>query len=527
MGAIVNSGAAYIAAKIAAVETVDIADFVLANISGLVDTDPVDPAEVLPAGGDIVYTGAVTQSGYVSADKVVYSLLLGSSIGDFDFNWIGLRAADGTLIAVAYSPLIQKRQTVVGLTGNNISRNFLVQFADAQSATNVTIDAATWQIDFTGWLNSLDNHERESNFDIYGDQAFFDEGYEVWNDGGTFKLKAGLGYVDGIRINNETEQTIVPGALPKDVWLDVSLQGDLNGIDADVQLVFDNAAQADYVDGQNRQHYLERIASIDAGGAVTDLRNQYAITNGLLAYLTDLISQQLTQSEADVLYSSGDVKTTVLTAGSYLAWAPDSKTKSIKFTLLGGGGGGGSTDGSGNTTAVISEAGSAGATCIKWVAKAVIGTSYNIQIGLGGAGGTGGNGSGGANGVGSTLVSTPPLINMFAGGGTGGNGRIGSTGGLQENGNGGGASSGGDLDIRGGKSTYARTVAVGSDGTIIAASASGDSFLGAGGITNGSADGEDSPSYGGGGGACFSNDTFSDFSGGAGGSGVCIIEEYF
>ena len=57
MPAIINSGAAYIAAKVAALQPVDIATFVLANVPGLDDTQPVNLAETLPAGGDIVLHG--------------------------------------------------------------------------------------------------------------------------------------------------------------------------------------------------------------------------------------------------------------------------------------------------------------------------------------------------------------------------------------------------------------------------------------------------------------------------------------
>jgi len=293
MSAILNAGRDLIAQKQAAGQPLIIDRFIFANIPGLDETQPVNLDEPMPAAGDIVLQDTVTNSGYVNADQVVYSMMLDANIGDFDFNWIGLQADDNTLVAVSYVPLQHKRKTVGLNLGNTITRNFVLAFNDAQATTNITVSAATWQIDFMARLDDQDQRERQSNEDIYGEQAFCGDGYLVWNDAGTHKLKAGYGYVNGVRINNASEQTLTPGALPKDVWLDVSLLADATRVAEDVQLVFDTAAQSDFVDGNNRQHYLVKIASIDAGGAVTDLRNSYPISNGLLPYLKPYIDNIL------------------------------------------------------------------------------------------------------------------------------------------------------------------------------------------------------------------------------------------
>lgn len=148
MSEIINSGRAYIAAKAYASEPVDITHFVLANIAGLDHTDPVDLDEVMPDVGDIVATLPVTQTGYITTAKVVYSLFMDSSVGPFDFNWVGLKAATGELIAVEYCGTVKKLKTAGGVRGNNISRNFMLHFANAQSLTEIVIPAETWQINF-------------------------------------------------------------------------------------------------------------------------------------------------------------------------------------------------------------------------------------------------------------------------------------------------------------------------------------------------------------------------------------------
>jgi len=131
MPAIINSGVSYITSRQAASQPVAVAEFVLANISGLDHTQPVNLAEVMPAAEDIVWQGAVTRAGYINPNAVVYSLMLGSNVGDFDFNWIGLRSATGELIAVNYVPVIEKRKTFGTTQGNNITRNFMIEFSDA------------------------------------------------------------------------------------------------------------------------------------------------------------------------------------------------------------------------------------------------------------------------------------------------------------------------------------------------------------------------------------------------------------
>ncbi|EGH48358.1 prophage PSPPH06, putative tail fiber protein, partial [Pseudomonas syringae pv. pisi str. 1704B] len=63
----------------------------------------------------------LTQQGYVNPNQVVYSLLMGTDIGDFDWNWIGLETSEDVLLSVAYVPLQQKRKNVLpDQIGNNV-----------------------------------------------------------------------------------------------------------------------------------------------------------------------------------------------------------------------------------------------------------------------------------------------------------------------------------------------------------------------------------------------------------------------
>ena len=151
-------------------------------------------------------------------------------VGDFTFNWIGLTASDGTLIAVAYVPPILKRATAGGVQGNNITRNFLLQFTDAQTATGISVPAETWQIDLSAYLDAMDERERGSNRDIYGPACFFGTGWRLDKVASEYRLQPGIGYVGGIRIVATTARAVNVGVLPTAISLDVSLQKTVNDV---------------------------------------------------------------------------------------------------------------------------------------------------------------------------------------------------------------------------------------------------------------------------------------------------------
>ena len=251
----------------------NITHFVLANIAGL-GAEPVDRIEAMPDVGDIVDTRAVTKSGYVNTNQVVYSLTLDSTVGDYTFNWVGLKDEDDVLIAVIYlDDPITKTANDGGTEGNNLVRNFLLQYSGIQATTAISAPAETWQIDFTLRLLQIDERERLSNLDIYGHDAFFTGGFDVTLNAGTvFDVSAGVGYVGGIRCELTATQAFDVGALPNSIWVDASLQGDLTGKDAVVELVASNSALTDYTDGNDVEHYLAKICDITGGSAITDTK---------------------------------------------------------------------------------------------------------------------------------------------------------------------------------------------------------------------------------------------------------------
>lgn len=287
MGASITlAGESLIAQKHAARETLDVQRFVFANVPGLDHSAPVDRAAGKPASARIVYAAEIpdNNAGFVNPNQVVYSLQVGSDVGDWDFNWIGLETAEGVLFAVAYVPLQQKRRNIPPLqVGNNITRNFLVAYDGAQALTGITIDASTWQHDFTVRLAGIDERERRSNRDVYGRATFFADSLQLVKTAGSYQLKPGLAYVEGIRLEKSVSSPVVPPALPATAWLEVWLQRELSDVVTNWKVVWGNDL-VDYSDSLGARHYLVPLADLPSSSIINDRRSFQPISGALIEH---------------------------------------------------------------------------------------------------------------------------------------------------------------------------------------------------------------------------------------------------
>ncbi|HHL0997529.1 phage tail-collar fiber domain-containing protein [Pseudomonas aeruginosa] len=285
MARITTAGERLIAQKLGEKKILEISRVVLALVPGLDPSKPVDRDAAKPPANQIVYTANVTKAGYVNPNQIVYSLMMGSDVGDFDWNWMGLESAEGVLFAVAWVPVQQKRKNKPPLQiGNNVTRNILVMFDGAQELTALTIDASTWQHDFTVRLAGIDERERRSNRDIFGRATFFNAGLLLEKAATNYRLKAGLAYVEGIRVNATADVSVAAPALPSTAWLDVRLQRDQSDVVASWSIAW-GAALQDFTDSAGAQHYLVPLADLAANGAVTDRRAVEPIAGDLVRYL--------------------------------------------------------------------------------------------------------------------------------------------------------------------------------------------------------------------------------------------------
>lgn len=280
------AGESQIARKQSQQKPLIVSRFIFANVPGLDPTAPLDRAAGKPPAEQIVhvYTIPEKNAGFVNPNQVVYSAQLGSDIGDWDFNWVGLEDADGILFAASSVPLQQKRRNIPPeQIGNNVTRNFLVAFDGAMQLTGVKIDASTWQHDFTVRLAGIDERERLSNRNLYGRAFFFSDSLMFEKAETGYQINGGTAYVEGIRVAIAKAES-VPGVVPVGkVCLDVCLERQFNDRVAAWKVVF--GEQADYTDAAGVRHYCVPLADFVSPTNIVDLRDAEPVGGALIKYL--------------------------------------------------------------------------------------------------------------------------------------------------------------------------------------------------------------------------------------------------
>ena len=144
-----NALKSYVAQSVARNETVTFDKIIFAHISGLNDATLAN-INNMPTVDQIKHTANIQQTGYIADDQVVYSVTLGSEIGDFTFNFVGLVNSAKNVLGVAiYTGDIVKTRTKAEEQGNALTRNIILQVNNAKTLTNIQTQAKAWQFDFT------------------------------------------------------------------------------------------------------------------------------------------------------------------------------------------------------------------------------------------------------------------------------------------------------------------------------------------------------------------------------------------
>lgn len=247
-------------------------EFVFANVPDLDPNAAIDRNESWPAASQIVARLAVSKTGRVNDNAVVYSVAMGADVGDFEFNWIGLiNKASSTVCMIVHAPAQKKIKTASGQQGNVLTRSFLMEYDGAAQQTQIITPVDTWQIDFTARLNGGDERVRRENVDLWGAAGFIGDGFLVSKSGTKYSVKNGAGYVAGLRAELMAAQDITVGTKPSKVWLDVCWRGTLTSEWQVVSKITVAETLEDYFIGDEK-HWVFAIAEIAADGSVTDLR---------------------------------------------------------------------------------------------------------------------------------------------------------------------------------------------------------------------------------------------------------------
>ncbi|MFP4793413.1 phage tail-collar fiber domain-containing protein [Pasteurella multocida] len=247
-------------------------EFIFAMIPNLT-ADNLAQHLTIPRESLIKHRQAVSKAGVINENAVVYSVTLGTEIGDFDFNWIGLINKRTNKLAVAVqADTIKKTRNKNNVQGNSLTRNVLLEFTGAKQLTGINVSADTWQIDFTVRLHGIDEKIRLTNRDLYGRAVFFDDAFLVKRGtGNNYTIDAGHAYVEGVRAEIKQAQTIQAASLPCSIYVDVVHHCTVTGA-YETEIKFLKQSKSDYLDTARRQHYVQIIADIDSTGAVTDRR---------------------------------------------------------------------------------------------------------------------------------------------------------------------------------------------------------------------------------------------------------------
>lgn len=262
----------YVAEQTVARGTVQFDEFIFANIPGLNENNLAQYL-TMPTSAQIVHRQTVSQSGVINENAVVYSVTIGTEVGDFDFNFIGLINRSKNLLAVAVqTDTVKKIRNKNAVQGNSITRNILLEFSGAKALTGINVNANTWQIDFTVRLHGLDEKIRLTNRDLYGRAVFFDDSFLVKRKtGNQFTIQPGTAYVEGVRMDLGAEHHLTANSLPCSIYADVVHHCTVTG-EYQTEIKYLTQSKADYVDTANRQHYVQILADIDSQGNVTDRR---------------------------------------------------------------------------------------------------------------------------------------------------------------------------------------------------------------------------------------------------------------
>jgi len=270
MAVITTAGETLIRDKIQAAEALNIDSVVFAYVDGLDYTETPDRTQELP---ELLDTLPVTSASNVNDDTVVYSVTIPSSLGTWTFNWMGLYSSeDETLIAVAYLPEQEKRATSGDDIGNVLTKNFAIEFTGAADVTGITIDAESWQIDYTARLRSMDAIQRNAMKAVFGDATFEGDAFKVVYSGGAYQVTAGSSVIGGLNTTLAADYTLTTGTLPQTVWLDVYQQRTMAGVENICDIILNDGTElTDYLDG-DMSHTVIKVAVINSTSSIVDHR---------------------------------------------------------------------------------------------------------------------------------------------------------------------------------------------------------------------------------------------------------------
>lgn len=261
----------------------DMNEMIFAYIPDLDLTQPIDRSQGLPDVSLWVHQQDIDQVGKLGDNALVYSVVIPGSVDAFTFNAIYLRDKN---VPNSCGMVVHKADETKE-NGMASTKSLMQQYTGAAQIAGIDVDAATWQIDYQARLLGIEDDMRLANVDTYGHAAFVD-GFEVVQqaDPTKYAISPGVAYVGGLRavLDDEIIQTI--NTKPNGLYLDVVRMGTaLSQWQNVVTVRLSPVELSDYVDGSNQQHFVAKLAGINADGSVADWRVKWSDGNPHPQYL--------------------------------------------------------------------------------------------------------------------------------------------------------------------------------------------------------------------------------------------------
>lgn len=251
-------------------------EFILADIPNLDITSPIDPETGLPPESQIVHRQNVDQRGRINNNAVAYTIVMDTTVGDFSFNAMYLRNKQlGVIGMIVYKGRETKLKTdqTTGQTGNSLVKSMLMGYDQAAEATLTHVDAGTWQIDYAARLRGMDEDIRQLQADLYGHHTFVGDGFKVLEKDGAYQVTQGVAIIGGLRVELKAPEVIHPGTKPIGVWVDAYRAGSLLSEHQNHFTIITSVADlADHVDSNGYQHYVAKLATVQADSTIEDGR---------------------------------------------------------------------------------------------------------------------------------------------------------------------------------------------------------------------------------------------------------------
>ena len=244
-------------------------EFVFAYVPGLDHTADIDPNENLPSNDHIVGRFPVTQKGKINQDAVVYSIILGTDVGTWKFNWVGLVNREHNFAGIIQHTREQEKtqnDPLNGQPGDSLVRNLITPYKNAAALTQINVDADVWQIDFTQRLKAMDERSRQESLCLYEHASFIGDGWKVINHNGALAAMSGRGFVGGLLCIAPQNITIPTPGAGSNVYLTAKFEGQLNGSHQVVTRIVTTT---------------ETLDDISIDGDVTTYRQKIAVFNSL------------------------------------------------------------------------------------------------------------------------------------------------------------------------------------------------------------------------------------------------------